>query len=128
MGSPFKGFENATLILEVPGDSVVKVNGNWVPETTEQAYTANLKPSNPRVRNEGGINGSDIFLRGYLIEPQWLPNTVKLPLKVSCTITMQNSGTQTGILKISATPSSGFGVESVTGQKIEGYLDLEDGK
>ena len=128
MVSPFKGFENATLTLKVPGDSVVKVNGNWIPQTTNQTYTANLKPSNPRVRKEVGINGSDIFLKGYLISPQWLPNTVKLPLKVNCTIDMQNGGTQTGILEISATPSSGFGVESVTGQKIEGYLDLEDGK
>ncbi len=128
MVSPFKGFENATLILKVPGESVVKVNGNWVPETTNQTYTANLKPSNSRVRNEVGLNGPNIFLKGYLIDPQWLPNTVKLPLKVSCTINMQNGGTQTGILEISATPSSGFGVESVTGQKIEGYLDLEDGK
>lgn len=128
MVSPFKGFENSVLTLKVPGESVVKLNGNWVPETTEETYTANLKPSNPKVRNEVGLNGSDIFLKGYLIEPQWLPNTVKLPLKVNCTINMQNGGTQMGILEISATPSSGFGVESVTGQRIEGYLKLEDGK
>lgn len=127
MVSPFAGFENATLTLQIPGDAVALVDGNWVAERTTQTYSANLKPSSPRTRNEPGIDGADIFLKGYLIDPQWFPDTVQLPLKVACTINMQNGGTQSGILEIQATPSSGFGVEAITGQKIEGYLKIEDG-
>lgn len=127
MASPFGSFTNATLTLETPSDNVVEVNGNWVAETTTTTYKALLKPSRPSTNREIGIDSSMVYLSGYLTDPMYFPEAVKLPLKVACTVKMQNGSTQSGELFLDANISTGFNVEGVTGQKIQGYLKIQDG-
>ena len=127
MSSPFGNYSNATLTVSTPGDTVEKIAGNWVPVETSETYQAILKPTRPKPNVLPGLDGASIYLSGYLTDPMVFPETVRLPARIPCVITMQNSITQEGIFEAQFLPSGGFGVEAITGQKIEGYLVIKDG-
>ncbi len=72
--SPFASAANAKLVFKVPnGELTFDNNGNPVPTSSEVTLLALLRPGEPVVNPEGGIDEVVEEVSGYLVDPLELP-------------------------------------------------------
>jgi hypothetical protein len=89
MSSPFGFLQNATLSIPVTTDAmgVDPTTGNVLPQTEILLVKAYLKPDRrPRGIFYPGIDETEEPMKGYSVEPQQLPDTVKSYTKVEAVI------------------------------------------
>lgn len=124
--SPFATYANATLTLSVPTSELTSdAYGNPVPKYQQFQLTALLQPSsNPKITYQAGSDKNAQAMSGYLVEPQTLPDTVKLPAVAAVSITTGIGREEKGNFEILPTVQDPFlvaqGVEIVT--RIEGVF------
>lgn len=114
-------------ILEIPlssGNVIQDDEGNWITDGDSIAeYLVYFKkPSKePEVNSEAGTDGYCVYLKGYLVEPKFLPPNIKLPMKVNCT---RYIGEREQKCQFEIRPSivPVALVEQILGQAVEGWL------
>lgn len=117
--------KKAILKIPSPGGSAIQdEDGNWKTDgdtvTDYQVYFK--KPGRqPEVNHEAGQDSYSVYLKGYLVEPKFLPANVRLPLKVDGIRTIGNREQNfTFELRPSIVPVEL--AEEILGQAIEGWL------
>ena len=124
--SPFANYSNAVLTLSVPTAELTSdAYGNPSPKYEQLQIKALLQPSgNPRIIYQAGSDKNAQAMVGYLVEPQTLPDSVKLPAVAEATITTGIGREEKGNFEILPTVQDPFlvaqGVSVVT--KIEGVF------
>lgn len=115
--SPFATYANATLTLSVPTSELTSdAYGNPVPKYRQFQLTALLQPSsNPRITYQAGSDKNAQAMSGYLVEPQTLPDTVKLPVVAEAVITTGIDRQEKGNFEIFPTVQDPF----LIAQKVE---------
>lgn len=118
----------ATLLIPVPSAVVTQdSDGNWITNDSYAIYLAYFKKpgKQPEVNNNPGTDGFSVYLKGYLIDPLFLPSNLKLPIKVECT---RNIGKreQKGTFEIRPSLVPVELVEGIIGQAIEGWFWWHD--
>lgn len=113
--------------LEVPvsqGNVVQDDDGNWVTDgDTIAEYSVYFKKPGrqPETDNNSGVDGYSVYLKGYLVEPKFLPPNIKLPMTVDCIRYIgQREQKCTFEIRPSIVPVEL--VEEIIGQAIEGWL------
>ena len=77
-------------IIKIPissGNVVQDADGNWVTDGDSfEDYQVFFKtPSRqPEANHDLGVDGFSVYLKGYLVEPLYLPANLKMPTKVEC--------------------------------------------
>lgn len=82
MPSPFLGFDNATLIFQIPtGTYAINSTGGRTPVTAPVSIRALLKPVRDvaQIQYYLGADQTSELMRGYLVEPMSLPAGLHLP-------------------------------------------------
>lgn len=103
MSSPFKSFENAVLIFQVPtGNVTTNSVGNRVVETGPVELKAMLKPVKDaaEVQFYVGDDETSELMSGYLTEPTVLPASVHPPIEGTCEVKTAIGVTRTGHFKL----------------------------
>lgn len=124
--SPFDPFFNAILQITVPGEGVFlnpETLNYEVEAESNLSVKAFLKPSKPNIQYREGLDITENYLTGYLVEPMMLPVTIEFPLKVPCTLNTGN-GEATGEFELLFVVGSPVNVEEIIGQKIAGIFRL----
>jgi hypothetical protein len=106
--SPFKGFENAEIVFQVPsGDYLVNAVGNPIASTKEVKIIALLKQSKSfnsqyaqEIQNFAGADGYVFLLEGYLIEPTVYPEEVQFMMEGEAIITLSINTPRNGRFKL----------------------------
>ncbi len=134
MVSPWSRFQNAVLTFPVYEEEFVidPETGNPTRMSKPLQVLASLRPSNQSgldVRELPGLNPSAIAMKGYAVEPKYLPGTIRQQDKAGIVITDAATGNQlTGEFIIDSLVQSRFGVVTqALGTKIEGYFQQTGG-
>ena len=106
--SPFKGFENAEIIFQVPnGDYLVSAVGNPIASIKEVKIVALLKQSksfNSQYAEEitkfAGASGYVYLLEGYLVEPTIYPQEIQFTMEGEAEIVLSLNMPKNGRFKL----------------------------
>ena len=114
------------LVPLATGAAYQNNDGNWATDETTEEYLAYFKKpgKQPVVNNNSGVDGFSVYLKGYLVEPKFLPANLKLPVKVEC-IRMIGDREQKGTFEIRPSLSPVPLIGEIIGQQIEGWLFWE---
>ncbi len=128
MSSPFLPYHNATLSIEVKGTDLVEDElGNWIlPSLGTQEFKVFLKSPSKDDYNyisRQGVDQGAVELEGYLVEPMFFPDSIRLPGKFSCVMKNASTGADvSGVLHLEYLPGSAVGADAITGQPVKGYF------
>ena len=126
MNNPLANPLLSKAILKIPiasGAYSQDEHGNWVTEETLEPYSVYFKKPGrqPEVTHNPGTDGFSVYLKGYLVEPKFLPPNIKLPTKVEC-VRYIGKREQKGTFEIRPSIVPVELVEEIIGQAIEGWL------
>lgn len=127
MNNPLANRLLSKASLSIPvssGDVVQDEHGNWKYEDNSvEEYSVYFKKpgSQPEVNYNPGIDGFSVYLKGYLVEPKFLPANIKLPMKVQC-VRYIGKREQAGTFEIRPSIVPVELVEEIIGQAIEGWF------
>jgi hypothetical protein len=86
MASPFLGYQNATITLNYAnGTTSTDANGNIVEgKTTVNCAVLLEKTSDYTWQKLPGVDLGDIPVKGYFVDPQFIPANIPLPARYRC--------------------------------------------
>lgn len=121
---------NATLTFQIPATGAVVFDpdtGNPIEVTQSFTVTASLEYDND-VKTEArtGVDLSKVYLNGRAVEPRFLP--LNLPYNSVASIEMQTGQNKAvrGRFYLLPTTKSRLSLESVFGDAIFGWMEVED--
>lgn len=132
MPSPFKTFENATLLFEVPtGQTTTDDRGNVIDEIKTIRIKAFLKKADDalarQVNRTQEIDNAAWLLSGYATEPMILPASIKPNARATVTFAGHE-----GLFILLGPINGAYGregiaaiQEGVTGTKISGFFQVQ---
>jgi len=117
--SPFDGFQNGVIYLSFPsGSTTIDSNGNTIQGKSVQACQVLLEQTSDfHWQKLPGIDLGDIPVKGYFVDPQYLPANVALPGRYPCT-----RNTLTGEILLYPVIRDPWGVSLEAGDPIRGYF------
>lgn len=127
MSNPLSNPSLNKSILKIPissGNAVQDKDGNWV-SNNERSKDYQVFFKTPARQSEAnydpGVDGFSVYLKGYLVEPKFLPANLKMPIKVEC-IRAIGQREQKGTFELRPSLSPVPLVADIIGQQVEGWF------